>query len=640
MMTKERDQDQIHTLFELKKMEPATGNAVSEALSAFTDHQYQKAIDLLLPLLDQKEKISNLQLFLSKCYASMGQNRAARGWAFQECLDHPENRKAARQLSALADQVNGRFLDLEFNQTVWPAKHPSISLAMIVKNEEKDLPACLESYKDLVDEMIIIDTGSMDRTVEIAKSFGARVEFFEWNDDFAVARNESLKYATCDWILRTDADETILPAEKAKLLHAISSGLADIYICHTISRVGGKEKDGENVRLIRNHLGLQYESPLHENVDANAIRLGLTRARTNIFFAHNGYEVEQIFSEKIDRNLKILEKALQTNPEHFFVRLAYGHTLMQKDKKAGLCEYEKAIQNLPEDVSVLEYLGEAYCLLAFEYASQKNSATLNNIFHNMEIDFWFEPGMMQLEANLCLYHLGEFRKTQKLLIWALEQPGSTMFADFFSAETFNSKAMQTLLFECNVMLHENETALKVYKQLNPVKLPAAESLRISAKNLMNTQNWLKAYQTLLLAAALSDLTIQDYCDLAMCQSRLNNQVLAHVLIQEGRKLEPTSSALSNTETIFAMQENNPTLALEKSVEAFVYEPGNANYKSNLEKVSQVNQTSPVDALRKIGLEWLRKDETQKGLYALTIYLKFSPQDIEVQNIVSKFTRNT
>jgi O-antigen biosynthesis protein len=80
---------------------------------------------------------------------------------------------------------------------------------MIVKNEEKYLEQCLNSVKDLVDEMIVVDTGSMDKTKEIAVKFGAKVFDFEWCDDFSAARNESLKHATGDWILVLDADEVI-----------------------------------------------------------------------------------------------------------------------------------------------------------------------------------------------------------------------------------------------------------------------------------------------------------------------------------------------------------------------------------------------------------------------------------------------
>ena len=86
---------------------------------------------------------------------------------------------------------------------------PGISLCMIVKNEERSLARCIKSVKSLVDEIIIVDTGSNDNTINIAKDLGAEIYNFEWCDDFSAARNESIKYANHQWILLLDADEFV-----------------------------------------------------------------------------------------------------------------------------------------------------------------------------------------------------------------------------------------------------------------------------------------------------------------------------------------------------------------------------------------------------------------------------------------------
>src|SRR3989344_2135515 len=93
----------------------------------------------------------------------------------------------------------------------------TISLCMIAKNEEKHLEECLNSVKELVDEVIIVDTGSTDKTKQIAKKFNAKIYDFKWVDDFSAARNESLKHATKDWILVLDADE-VLDKEALKVI--------------------------------------------------------------------------------------------------------------------------------------------------------------------------------------------------------------------------------------------------------------------------------------------------------------------------------------------------------------------------------------------------------------------------------------
>ena len=99
--------------------------------------------------------------------------------------------------------------NLAFLNTYHFLPKKTISLCMIVKDEEEFLPGCLESVKEAVDEIIIVDTGSTDRTVEIAKSYGAKVYFHPWENDFSKARNYSISYATGDWIMYLDADEEL-----------------------------------------------------------------------------------------------------------------------------------------------------------------------------------------------------------------------------------------------------------------------------------------------------------------------------------------------------------------------------------------------------------------------------------------------
>src|SRR5712692_4072894 len=91
------------------------------------------------------------------------------------------------------------------------------SLCLMVRNEETALPGCLQSAADLVIEIIVVDTGSTDRTKEIAASFGAKVFDFPWCDDFAAGRNECIRHATGNFIFWMDADERIDEANREKL---------------------------------------------------------------------------------------------------------------------------------------------------------------------------------------------------------------------------------------------------------------------------------------------------------------------------------------------------------------------------------------------------------------------------------------
>src|SRR5262249_54910071 len=94
---------------------------------------------------------------------------------------------------------------------------PGLALNIIVKNEESNLRRALESVASCVDEIVIVDTGSTDNTVEVARSYGAKVLAFEWSDDFSAARNCAIENTESPWILTLDADEYLLPDDQAKL---------------------------------------------------------------------------------------------------------------------------------------------------------------------------------------------------------------------------------------------------------------------------------------------------------------------------------------------------------------------------------------------------------------------------------------
>jgi GT2 family glycosyltransferase len=104
------------------------------------------------------------------------------------------------------------------------AGHVRVSLTVIARNEESNLPNCLASVRGLFDEIVVIDTGSHDRTAEIARSFGAKVFDFPWVDDFGAARNEALARATGDFAFWLDADDVLDPPQREKL-RALLDGL-------------------------------------------------------------------------------------------------------------------------------------------------------------------------------------------------------------------------------------------------------------------------------------------------------------------------------------------------------------------------------------------------------------------------------
>lgn len=196
-----------------------------------------------------------------------------------------------------------------------------ISLCMIVKNEARALPSCLSSTRPWVDEIVVVDTGSTDDTREIARSFGAQLVEWAWRDDFAAARNESLRHATGDWILVLDADETLSDGAGTELRAACATAPADV-VAYLVKIVCPRDGDGGLVRLnwfprlFRKLPGVQFEGVIHEQVIGSLAGRGQVE-RSKIEVLHGGYTLsaDQIMA-KARRNLGLLERQLRQDPSY------------------------------------------------------------------------------------------------------------------------------------------------------------------------------------------------------------------------------------------------------------------------------------------------------------------------------------
>ena len=195
--------------------------------------------------------------------------------------------------------------------------YPTLSLCMIVKDEEEFLPKCLESVKDVVDEMVVVDTGSTDRTVEIARAYGAKVYHHPWQDSFSEARNYGLQFATGDWILQLDADEE-LAREDAPILKEILRAVdkvpevnAIFVAIHNIFK-GGVAKHYFQ-RIFRRGHG-HYEGIVHNQLVYDGYA-----ATSEIKVYHYGYDLSPDRMErKFIRTSGLLHRHLKEHPEDTF----------------------------------------------------------------------------------------------------------------------------------------------------------------------------------------------------------------------------------------------------------------------------------------------------------------------------------
>lgn len=241
----------------------------------------------------------------------------------------------------------------------------TISLCMIVKDEEKCIRRCLNSVKDKVDEIIIVDTGSSDETVSIAKEYGANIFFFEWEDDFAAARNFSISKAQSDYILILDADEFL--DESSNLLLDPSSEGKDFYIVNFKNYMdGGYVSKHQSIRLFRNNKFI-YEGKIHEHLNIADFE-NLTNDFTGFIIHHDGYKNEVITQKnKFERNLKLLENEVKNNPTGYNLFNLGTHFKAEKDFVKALDSFRKSYPLSKNQIYVpylLYSMGE--CLLHLE----------------------------------------------------------------------------------------------------------------------------------------------------------------------------------------------------------------------------------------------------------------------------------
>lgn len=228
--------------------------------------------------------------------------------------------------------------------------NPRLSVCLIAKNEEKFLAQCLKSVRDIAQQIIVVDTGSTDGTVTIAKDFGAEVYSFKWCDDFSAARNAALEHATGDWVLILDADEEIPAEQHPKLLADMkNSGVA---ACRLPLVNRGQEANGRSFvpRLFRNAPGVYFFGRIHEQVFPSLLPLckswGLSTAMGAAEMLHYGYTEEMMqYRNKVERNLKLLQQANEESPGDVILTMNLGLELVRSGNLTdGIAKYREAFQ--------------------------------------------------------------------------------------------------------------------------------------------------------------------------------------------------------------------------------------------------------------------------------------------------------
>lgn len=227
-----------------------------------------------------------------------------------------------------------------------------ISACLIVKNEERTLGGCLRSLRTFVDEVVVVDTGSTDTTIALARDLGAKVHQTRWTNDFSAARNLSLEHATQPFILVIDADERLL-AQSAPRLRSFCAAASAPGTCvvrnvlASTSSAASGDSAYSSLRVFPNTPEYRYHGRVHEQV----LRAGAApiATPTGVELIHLGYESTLASGkDRVARNLELLELELRDRPGDPYVLYQIGRTCVVGG------DHQRAVQSLLASFATLK----------------------------------------------------------------------------------------------------------------------------------------------------------------------------------------------------------------------------------------------------------------------------------------------
>jgi tetratricopeptide (TPR) repeat protein len=252
-----------------------------------------------------------------------------------------------------------------------------LSLSMIVRDEAERLECCLASVAGFVDELVVVDTGSDDATVEIAQRHGATVHQIPWPGDFAPARNQALAWASGDWVLVLDADEQLLPEARGPLKALMA--LPDVLLVNLLRlERGARQSPYSSVsRLFRRHPSIRWSRPYHAMVDDSVAALIEQEPHWRIAacpqpaLIHDGYRPELLADGgKAARLRQAMEQELRDNPGDPYASAKLGGLeLSEGNRERGLALLEAGLARCPAEAHPERY--ELLLHLAMAEAAQQ-----------------------------------------------------------------------------------------------------------------------------------------------------------------------------------------------------------------------------------------------------------------------------
>ncbi|MBD2847629.1 glycosyltransferase [Paenibacillus sp. IB182496] len=307
------------------------------------------------------------------------------------------------------------------------AQERLLSLCMIVKNEEATIARCLKSARAAVDEMIVVDTGSTDRTPQMCAAAGAKVLHFPWQNNFAEARNHGLKEASGRWVLWLDADETLQVEDCARLRDALRTSEETVMLVELINYYGAQPPDPYRAhkllhhRLLRNGLGLRFKGRIHEQLDFGEVMPGDIRVgEAEVRVHHFGYMDEAVTGkQKHLRNMALLRGEKERRNDDPWIDFHLAGELYR------VGDYRSAFEQVNAAMRGFLSLGQIppSLLYKLKYASLLESGSWRSVWPAIEraielypdyVDLHFYCGIVQLARGDSAAALAAFETCLRL----------------------------------------------------------------------------------------------------------------------------------------------------------------------------------------------------------------------------------
>jgi tetratricopeptide (TPR) repeat protein len=404
-------------------------------------------------------------------------------------------------------------------QPLPPAFIPQrLSVVMIVKDEEKYLRQCLESVKAVAHEIVVVDTGSTDRTVEIAQEFGAVIVEHPWNDDFSAARNAGLDRATGDWALWIDADER-LPEGEGDLLRYLMEA-AEPNVGGYMVNIRNFMQTGDNpevcwhraCRLFRREPGVRFTGRIHEQNMRALQAAGYVCALSKLNLDHYGYAANVMQERnKHERFIRMLTREVEESPDdqyRTFHLFNLGNAYFTfGDMRNAANWFEKAAQDADphEEYTALLFIEWATAL----YATGRPQEALKacDMAENIGI---IHPGIDFARGHSWL-HLEDYPSAEKQFRSAVESGASGKFVHTGDAGAYTYKAWYGLALACTGGNHFAEAVNHCNRALQqkPDFLDARYLLANCLRRLNRTAEARRQLETLLQRAPSHTLAISE-----------------------------------------------------------------------------------------------------------------------------------